>query len=270
MSLSLLQNPKFVLLGEALLKADEARLPITDPSIHLGWNVTSSLLVLNGSPVGWSFHRNRIEKGCATLALTPQSFPTKLFEELFFASGAFQGRWRWKVGVLASGQWFGWCIPLKDPLPTARILVRQIDVCDLRPSFKTFSYAQRLVWRREAHLQGAEELLLSSEQGKIWGAALHAVAGFYKKTLFLPPSTEGSLSALWLQNVSTKLGYSIDNTSIPLHADLAILNAVQGIRFTQETARSSSSDRSSWLELYQELERSMAHPLSETLILSSY
>lgn len=132
--------------------------------------------------------RLQVSRGCGPIGLDIQlaDEPTFIF--------LIQENPKWAQGKLAAGL----CLSM------ARELKRNSPEC-LNPAWKTGNYLNNILCLREARARGADEVVITNNEGEIAEAAVCNIAFFKDETVFTPPLSVGILAGVTRRLVIEKV-----------------------------------------------------------------
>jgi branched-subunit amino acid aminotransferase/4-amino-4-deoxychorismate lyase len=210
-------------------------IPAADRGLTLGVGLFETVLAIDGRPMLWAAHLDRLKRGCAALALPPPDralCEARVYEELA-QSGLDQGRaavrLTWTGGSGARG------LAMPDParprlLVTVARAATPPDSAALHTStirrnatspasrMKTLNYLDNVLARAEATAAGADEALMLDHSGALACAAAANLFWLESDALFTPALgcgvLDGVIRAAALR-LAPQLGLAIHEVHAP-------------------------------------------------------
>ena len=227
--------------------------PLADRGFTLGDGLFETVLVIDGAPVRLFGHHARLAASADALGFAPPPAAAEL-EALARAIVARNGldraraavRFSWTAGTSArglsrapasNGVLFATAAAAPRPDRPARVRASTIRRNESAPSarWKTMSYIDNVIARRDAEAAGGDEALLLNTNGRLAGAAAACVLVALNDGAFAtPPVDEGALPSVTCAAL-VAAGAPIRTrpvSSDELHAApaLALVNALIGVR----------------------------------------
>lgn len=198
-----------VFLNGRFIPEAQAVVPITDRGLLYGDGLFETIRVLNGRPLWWRRHLDRLQQGAAFLKLTVPWSPEKLHgfaAELIRQNTTLESVLRITVTRGSGSRGYS----TKDaanptlamtlhPLPTRLRSVRlatatvRVPVNDPLLHFKTANKLVQVLARAEAEERGADEALLLNSDGHVAEAAAGNIFWIGKGGIHTTPLREGAL-----------------------------------------------------------------------------
>jgi branched-subunit amino acid aminotransferase/4-amino-4-deoxychorismate lyase len=227
--------------------------PLADRGFTLGDGLFETVLVIDGAPARLSGHHARLAAGADALGFAPPPSAGELdalAREIVAKNGLDQSRaavrFSWTAGMSARGlsrmleprgALYATAAPAPRPSMPARLITSDIRRNETAPSarWKTMSYIDNVIARRQAETAGADEALLLNTQGRLAGAAAACVLVALDDGSFAtPPVAEGALPSV---TCAALIAAGAPIRTLPMGIDelnaapaLALVNALIGVR----------------------------------------
>lgn len=239
-----------VYLNGVVLPAVDARLPVNDRGLLYGMGFFETFRTSGGRPHGWSYHRERLTRACATAGLkVPASFlardDAKLSEivrRLLVAHGIADAVFRYTVTAGAETPTeFLSLRPLPNPAPSKGISLRVLklarDSGEWLPRPKSLNYLNTLLGAEEVRRRSGEPsdegLFLARETGLVVETARQNIAWISGAQIFYPDPSLGPVMGTcltWLLELDVAAQPRRAALDEFVKADaIFVLNAVRGI-----------------------------------------
>ncbi|MGC1304618.1 MAG: aminotransferase class IV [Caulobacteraceae bacterium] len=219
-------------------------IPADDRGLTLGVGLFETVLAVDGRPLLWDAHLDRLERGCAVLALPSpdralcSAAANEALEEAGLRTGRAAIRLTWTGGSGARG--------LAAPLhPHPRLLVAAtraaaaaesaaLHISTIRRNssspasrLKTVNYLENVLARTEATMAGADEALLLDQSGSIACAAAANIFWLEGESLYTPALDCGVLDGV-VRDAALRIAHSQGLDAREVHAPPQRLLASDG------------------------------------------
>lgn len=234
------------------IERDAPAAPISDRGFALGDGLFETILATAGALAHAPRHHARLAAGARGLDL-PAPPPLDVWEPLALealhrsdlAAARAAVRVVWTAGrstrglardPQAHGALFISATPAPAPTTPASVVVSTIRRNETSPTarWKTLSYLDNVMARREAEATGADEALLLNTAGRVACAAAATVIAVIDGALVTPPVAEGALPGITRARL-LEAGCGLVEQPIPIDAlarasGIALANALIGVR----------------------------------------
>ncbi len=224
-----------VWLNEALMEAAEARIDPADRGMLLGDGLFETLCAVDGRVVAAAPHFERLRQGADYLGIPVQRSDEELHDlcaTLLHANALTAGRAGLRL-TLTRGTGPRGLLPPSDPQPTLLLTSFAVPLPPMTLSlatasvrcneyapcrrFKTLSYLDNVLARRQAAARGADEAVMLNTAGRVASASAANIWVVEGETLVTPPLDDGPLPGITrarLFEVASALGLSAREDSI--------------------------------------------------------
>ncbi|MDP2215392.1 aminotransferase class IV [Phenylobacterium sp.] len=186
---------------------------LDDRGLLLGDGLFETLRVVDGAPVDWTAHRDRLALGCAALGLPAPDEPVvwaaaqSALADAGLQSGLAALRITWTAGSGGRGLdrpdpcapvLFATASPAPPPVGPARLITAQTrrNAGSLASRHKTLSYLDNVMARREARSAGADEAVMLNTEGHVACAAAANLFWIAEGRLWTPALDCGVLAGV--------------------------------------------------------------------------
>jgi len=195
-----LEAEGLVWMDGRMVRAEEATVPIVDPSVQAGLGVFETVAVREGLPLDLSEHVARIRHGAERLGVPLPSDDTMIDALRSIAAGVAGGYGWAKITAIRTGRcvvYGGRMDPEEEGRSISAVLLKwRQNTSDAITSLKTWNYASHILGLEEARRRGADEGIWLNSRGHLAEGCTSTLFVVHLGRLFTAAVADGILPGI--------------------------------------------------------------------------